>query len=83
MYTSTANHYWIRCYLSGTVIKTAGKRARNNSAPTPPHSGLSWLPRSAPVAKDDPYMDPLIKGAVSRNSAKLGNYKMPVKLRET
>ena len=24
-----------------------------------------------------------IKGAVSRNSAKLGNYKMPVKLRET
>ena len=25
----------------------------------------------------------LLKGAVSRNSAKLGNYKMPVKLRET
>ena len=25
----------------------------------------------------------LVKGAVSRNSAKLGNYKMPVKLRET
>ena len=24
-----------------------------------------------------------IKGAVSRNSAKLGNFKMPVKLRET
>ena len=24
-----------------------------------------------------------IKGAVSRNLAKLGNYKMPVKLRET
>ena len=24
----------------------------------------------------------LFKGAVSRNSAKLGNYKMPVKLRE-
>jgi len=24
-----------------------------------------------------------IKGAVSRNSAKLSNYKMPVKLRET
>ena len=24
-----------------------------------------------------------IKGAVSRNSAKLGNYKMPVKLRGT
>ena len=24
-----------------------------------------------------------LKGAVSRNSAKLGNYKMPVKLRET
>ena len=24
-----------------------------------------------------------IKGAVSRNSDKLGNYKMPVKLRET
>ena len=24
-----------------------------------------------------------IKGAVSRNSAKLGNYKMPFKLRET
>ena len=24
-----------------------------------------------------------IKGAVSRNSAKLGNYKMPIKLRET
>ena len=24
-----------------------------------------------------------IKGAVSWNSAKLGNYKMPVKLRET
>ena len=23
------------------------------------------------------------KGAVSRNSAKLGNYKMPVKVRET
>ena len=25
----------------------------------------------------------LVKGAVSRNSAKLGNYKMPVKLGET
>ena len=25
----------------------------------------------------------ILKGAVSRNSAKLGNYKMPVKLRET
>ena len=25
----------------------------------------------------------IIKGAVSRNSAKLGNYKKPVKLRET
>ena len=25
----------------------------------------------------------VLKGAVSRNSAKLGNYKMPVKLRET
>ena len=25
----------------------------------------------------------LVKGAVSQNSAKLGNYKMPVKLRET
>ena len=24
-----------------------------------------------------------LKGAVSRNSAKLGNYKMPIKLRET
>ena len=24
-----------------------------------------------------------LKGAVSRNSAKLGNYKMPVELRET
>ena len=24
-----------------------------------------------------------LKGAVSQNSAKLGNYKMPVKLRET
>ena len=24
-----------------------------------------------------------VKGAVSRSSAKLGNYKMPVKLRET
>ena len=27
--------------------------------------------------------DLLVKGAVSRNSAKLGNHKMPVKLRET
>ena len=26
---------------------------------------------------------PIVKGAVSRNSAKLGNYKMPVKLKET
>ena len=25
----------------------------------------------------------LLKGAVSQNSAKLGNYKMPIKLRET
>ena len=25
----------------------------------------------------------VLKGAVSRNSAKLGNYKMPVRLRET
>ena len=25
----------------------------------------------------------LVKGAVSRNSAKLGNYKMPVELTET
>ena len=28
-------------------------------------------------------IDTAVKGAVSRNSAKLGNYKMPVKLRET
>ena len=28
-------------------------------------------------------LDKDLKGAVSRNSAKLGNYKMPVKLRET
>ena len=28
-------------------------------------------------------IEPYIKGAVSRNSATLGNYKMPVKLRET
>ena len=27
--------------------------------------------------------DANVKGAVSRNSAKLGNYKMPVELRET
>ena len=25
----------------------------------------------------------VLKGAVSRNSAKLGNYKMPVRLRQT
>ena len=33
-----------------------------------------------------PQVNPLVpglKGAVSRSSAKLGNYKMPVKLRET
>ena len=29
------------------------------------------------------HMLALIKGAVSRNSAKLGNYKMSVQLRET
>ena len=32
---------------------------------------------------DDGDSNQLLKGAVSRNSAKLGNYKMPVKLRET
>ena len=30
-----------------------------------------------------PILPPGIKGAVSRNSARLGNCKMPVKLRET
>ena len=30
-----------------------------------------------------PQRNEYVKGAVSRNSAKLGNYKMPVKLRET
>ena len=30
-----------------------------------------------------PVREMSVKGAVSRNSAKLGNYKMPVKLRET
>ena len=29
------------------------------------------------------YFFTLVKGAVSRNSAKLGSYKMPIKLRET
>ena len=29
------------------------------------------------------YFFTLVKGAVSRNSAKLGNYKIPIKLRET
>ena len=29
------------------------------------------------------YIQPYLKGTVSRNSAKLGNYKMPIKLRET
>ena len=33
--------------------------------------------------KHDFFLLLLIKGAVSRNSAKLGNYKMPVKLGET
>ena len=37
-----------------------------------------YKPRSYP-----PTDDSLFKGAVSRNSAKLGNYKMPVKSRET
>ena len=30
-----------------------------------------------------PILPPGVKGAVSRNSARLGNYKMPIKLRET
>ena len=30
-----------------------------------------------------PQQNEYVKGAVSRNSAKLGNYKMPVKLKET
>ena len=30
-----------------------------------------------------PRVEALVKGALSRNSAKLGNHKMPVKLRET
>ena len=30
-----------------------------------------------------PQRNEYIKGAVSRNSSKLGNHKMPVKLRET
>ena len=34
--------------------------------------------------KSKPKLEPsCLKGAVSRNLAKLGNYKMPVKLRET
>ena len=31
----------------------------------------------------DVFVFVLLKGAESRNTAKLGNYKMPVKLRET
>ena len=34
-------------------------------------------------AAEAPLSSLSLKGAVSRNSAKLGNYKMPVKLRET
>ena len=34
-------------------------------------------------AKANMFPDEDFKGAVSRYSAKLGNYKMPVKLRET
>ena len=34
-------------------------------------------------AKEVPSFLSYFKGAVSRNSAKLGNYKTPVKLRET
>jgi len=32
---------------------------------------------------DEIFQSSPLKGAVSRNSAKLGNYKMPFKLRET
>ena len=35
------------------------------------------------VAHKDCGTSLVLKGAVSRNSVKLGNYKMPVKLRET
>ena len=39
-----------------------------------------WLPFSLFIPLG--YSQNLLKGAVSRNSATLGNYKMPVKLRE-
>ena len=49
----------VRYCKSGLLVKghviTGG-----SCAPTPPRSGLSRFPRSAPVANDDPYMDPLI-----------------------
>ena len=35
------------------------------------------------IEKEKVKLVEFVKGAVSRNSAKLGNYKMPVKLRET
>ena len=54
---------------------------QETSAPPPKKN-----PRSAPGSfnlVDTKRVFFYFKGAVSRNSAKLGNYKMPVKLRET
>ena len=47
------------------------KNAVKRSAIAPVQSNVLWSGSD------------FIKGTVSRNSAKLGNYKMPIKLRET
>ena len=50
----------------------------SGTSPQPPSSWAHWDPHTRALWKWS-----LIKGAVSWNSAKLGNYKMPVILAET
>ena len=55
-------------------------QSRQSSTWNPESTG--WNPEKKTDLDFRNWGDKLLKGAVSRNSAKLGNYKMPAKLRE-
>ena len=59
------------------------EREKIKNSHKPVLSGHSLPSQYFPTLCDMYLVVTSIKGAVSRNSAKLGNYKMPVKLGET
>ena len=56
---------------------------KRNSSPKVKAKEKKGAKLSSPFNLNIPIPKVLLKGAVSRNSAKLENYKRPVKLRET